>query len=81
MSDWHLRLSRDRKAIKADLQIFQTDPELSRMIDLPRLVKLVDNWPNETVTDGADDRQFYLPVVLPMALQVAQFVRRVSGRN
>ena len=81
LSDWHLRLSRDREAIRADLQLFQTDPEISRMIDLPRLKTLVDNWPNETITDESDDRQFYLPVVLPMALQVAHFVRKVSGRN
>ncbi len=81
VSDWHLRLTRDQAEIQSELELFETDPETSEMIDLRRLKELVDNWPEGSVVDKKDDRWFYLPVVLPMALQIGHFVRKVSGRN
>ncbi len=81
VSDWHLRLTRDQAEIKSELALFETDPDVRDMIDLRRLQEVVDNWPEETVVNEMDDRRFYLPVVLPMALQIGHFVRKVSGRN
>jgi len=80
-SDWHLRLTRDLPRIRDDLKALAEDPDTARMIDIPRLQALVDDWPDHTITDSADDRRFFLPVNLPLALQVGRFVQRVKGTN
>lgn len=81
MSDWHLRQTRDLPRMRADLKSLAADPDTSRMIDIPRLQALLDDWPSCTVTDLTDDRRFFLPVNLPLALQVGRFVHRVKGLN
>ena len=81
VSDWHVRLTRDLPRIRADLKSLAADPDTARMIDIPRLEALLDDWPAHTVTDGMDDRRFFLPVNLPLALQVGRFVQRVNGVN
>ncbi|MEZ5819112.1 MAG: asparagine synthase-related protein [Hyphomicrobiaceae bacterium] len=78
-SDWHLRMTRDLPSMRSQLHEFAQDPCISEMIDLPRLQRLLDDWPNETVID--DDRQFYLPVIVPLALQVGRFMQRANLRR
>ena len=80
-SDWHLRMSRDRARMRADLAALARDPDTARMIDIPRLEALLEGWPAHTVTDGEDDRRFFLPVNVPLALQAGRFVQRVKGTN
>ncbi len=80
-SDWHLRLTRDLPRIREDLKALAEDRDTAGMIDVPRLQALVDDWPEHTITDGADDRRFFLPVNLPLALQAGRFVQRVKGTN
>ena len=80
-ADWHLRMSRDLPAMRREVSLIADDPDLSRMIDVDLLRKLLDEWPESTITDLADDRVFQLPVILPMTLQIARFVQREKGVN
>lgn len=79
--DWRLRMTRDLDQMKTDLARMGEDGELGRMIDVPRLLALLDDWPQETVVDPQDDRRFYLQVNLPMAMQVGRFMQLVKGTN
>jgi asparagine synthase (glutamine-hydrolysing) len=80
-SDWHLRMTRDLPRMREDLKQFSADPDIARMIDIPRLEALLDDWPDQTVTKRDDDRSFFLPVHVPLALQAGRFVQRVKGVN
>ena len=80
--DWHVRLGRDRDRMRADLRSLAGDPDTARMIDVPRLTAMIDGgWPEQTVVDYDDDRRFFLPVNVPLALQAGRFVQRVKGIN
>ncbi len=81
MSDWHVRLTRELPRMRADLKQLAHDPDIARMIDIPRLEALLQNWPTQTVTDFKDDRRFYLPMNLPQTLQIGHFVQGVKGLN
>lgn len=80
-SDWHLRMSRDLNRMKADLAAMAEDPELGRMIDIGRLQAMLDDWPAASVTEPGDYRRFYLPVNVPMAMQIGRFVQIERGAN
>ncbi len=82
VSDWHVRLSRDRARMRADLDVIARDADLARMIDVPRLQKLLnEDWPERTIVAYDDDRRFFMQVNLPLALQAARFIQRVKGTN
>jgi len=80
-ADWHLRMTRDLPKMQKDLEHMADDADLSRMVDIRKLRGLLENWPDQTVTDLKDDRLFQLPVNIPMTYQVARFVQRVKGVN
>ena len=79
--DWHCRMTRDLPRIKKDLDRLEADPNTARMIDIPRLRRLLDDWPERTVISRFDDRSFFLPVIVPMTLAAGHFVRWVNGAN
>ena len=80
-ADWHSRMTRDLPRMQKDLEHMAEDADLSRMVDIPKLRGLLDDWPEHTITDLKDDRYFQLPVNIPMTYQVARFVQRVKGVN
>lgn len=80
-SDWHLRMTRDLDRMKADLERMSQDPDLARMMDIPRLQSMLEDWPDRTVVDASDYRRSYLLVNVPMALQIGRFVQIVKGSN
>ena len=44
-ADWFVRLTRERKQITAELNRLTGNPEVSSIIDLQRLIRVVDHWP------------------------------------
>ena len=80
-ADWHFRMTKDLDRMKADLTTMAQDRDLARMIDIPRLRALLDDWPEQTVVDSGDDRRFYLPGKIPMAMQIGRFVQLTKGSN
>jgi len=81
VADWHHRMTRDLPRLKGDLERLAMDRDTSRMIDIPRMRQLLDDWPQETVVSRYDDRTFFLPVNVPLTLAAGRFVRWVKKVN
>ena len=80
-ADRHLNLTRDLDRMKADVAAIAADGDLSRMIDVPRLRQMLEDWPARAPLDDPDGRHFQLGINLPMAMQVARFVQLTKGSN
>lgn len=78
-ADWHLRIGRRRSDYLAEFDRLAANDRVARMIDLPRLRALIEDWPDRTDTDP----QVYAPrqFAVPRALLTARFVNYVEGRN
>jgi asparagine synthase (glutamine-hydrolysing) len=51
-ADWFARLTRERKQIAAELNRLTGNPEVSSIIDLPRLIEVLDHWPERQLKRG-----------------------------
>jgi asparagine synthase (glutamine-hydrolysing) len=79
-ADWHLRLGRQRTKMFEEIDRLATDPKMVAMLDLPRLRRALENWPDETpIGDGPIEQT--LQLALTRALSTARFVRYVEGKN
>jgi asparagine synthase (glutamine-hydrolysing) len=77
-ADWHVRLGRDRAALRAELDRAAADAGLAQVLDTGRLGKALDAWPDETPSGAQRD---LLQLALPRALTTARFIRSVHGTN
>jgi asparagine synthase (glutamine-hydrolysing) len=77
--DWHARLKPHAGSILAEIDAMGADGDVSAMLDLPRLRRLVAVLPD---TDPADHaaRLAYV-VALPIAVAAARFIAYGKGRN
>ena len=78
-ADWFVRLTRERKQITAELKRLSGNPEVSSIIDLPRLIRVVDHWPERQPEPWTTDEQ--LLSWIPQALGAANFIETVTGVN
>ena len=78
-SDWHLRLSRRREDLLAEIGRLEEDKQLSEMLDLPRMRAALEDWPTQTETDR--HKALAREMAVPRALLTARFVKFVEGRN
>jgi asparagine synthase (glutamine-hydrolysing) len=78
-ADWHLRLSRRRADMLAELARLAADERMAAMLDLPRLRAALEDWPDETEVEWRDytAREY----TVPRALLTARFINYVEGRN
>ncbi len=78
-ADWHERLTASRDEIKDSLERLNHDPVAARLLDLPRLRELVENWP----ADGweTDETTYRYRVALLRAISMGSFLRYASGTN
>lgn len=77
--DWHLRLGRERPALRRQFEAWREVPEIAGLIDIERMTGLIDDWPEHTDWDPAVVGP--RGMALPRALNAARFVDFVSGRN
>ena len=77
--DWHLRIGRVRGELIDELDRMAADPDIAAMIDLPRLRKLLTEFPAEDTSDLA----IALPYLtaIPMGMSAARFIAYAKGRN
>ena len=81
-ADWHLRISRELPRYRSQVDRLADDPDMRRRLDIPRLRRLIDNWPDRTPTSTADYGEFWLAIGgLSRALSTARFIDWVGGRN
>ena len=78
-ADWHLRIGRRRADYLATLEQIERDERLSPMIDVPRLRKVLEEWPESTEVQirAYSTREF----AVPRGLLTARFINFVEGRN
>jgi asparagine synthase (glutamine-hydrolysing) len=78
-ADWHERLTVDRYRIAAELERLDACPPAVKAIDLPRLHRLVADWP----TGGWERDEVMAPYrsALLRAISAGHFLRRATGSN
>jgi asparagine synthase (glutamine-hydrolysing) len=79
-ADWHVRLSRQREDLMAELERLEADPAMAYRLDLPRLRATLEAWPSET---PVDDPQLVAAMqwAVSRGLTGARYVRYFEGRN
>ena len=78
-ADWHEWLTAVRNGIAAEIERLDACPAATRALDLPRLHRLVENWP----ADGWERDQVYGSYRLALARGISKghFLRRTTGAN
>jgi asparagine synthase (glutamine-hydrolysing) len=76
---WFRRLDRQRETIAADLERFEASPLCRQVIDLPRLKRLIDEWPADE--HAAQKRKLEFCSALMHGVHVGRFIRWVEGGN
>jgi len=79
-ADWFPRLTRERERISKEISRLTENPDVSSMIDLPRLAALLDKWPDQEPPEF-NGQSYPLSLSLPQALGAAYFIEVVSGTN
>lgn len=78
-ADWHLRISRQRDALIAELGQLAEDPEMARRLNLARLRQDLVDFPDGTPTDKVSRSR--LQLALTRGLTTARYIRHAEGRN
>jgi asparagine synthase (glutamine-hydrolysing) len=78
-ADWHLRIGRRRREFLDELDGLKSDERIAGMVDIPRLRRALEDWPEQTETDA----QQYFPreFAVPRGLLTARFVKWAESRN
>ena len=76
---WFQRLDMRRAKLAGDVERMADSPLASRLIDVPRMKRILNNWPKDAQT--AEDRGKEVRVGFGRAVHAAQFIRWVEGGN
>jgi asparagine synthase (glutamine-hydrolysing) len=74
---WFDRMSRERSDLLAEVTRFETDELTSRVLDLPRLRRLLETWPSHTPT-GTREVALYRGAI-GTAMMTGAFIRWAGG--
>jgi asparagine synthase (glutamine-hydrolysing) len=77
--DWHEDLTAARDQIAEELDRLQACSAATKAIDVPRLHRLINNWPSSGWEQDAISIPYEL--ALPRAISAGHFLRRVTGAN
>ncbi len=77
--EWFARLTAQRESFAAEIRSLANVPLAAEMLDLPRLQRLIDTWPQDVA--AAEARFFECSVMLPRAIQTGRFIRWSQGGN
>jgi asparagine synthase (glutamine-hydrolysing) len=76
---WFRDLEAKRDGIASDIERLEASPIASRMIDLPRLKRLMHEWPASA--QAAESRKREYRLALWRGINVGRFIRWVEGGN
>jgi len=76
---WFRRMDLRRPELAKEVERLAASPLTSRLIDVPRLKRILDDWPKDDQT--AQMRQYEIRYVLGRGVHVGQFIRWVEGGN
>ena len=79
VADWHEDLTAARNTVVEELDRLEACPAAAATLDLPRLRRLIENWPSA----GWERREVLVPYryTLLNAIAVGHFLRRATGSN
>lgn len=77
--EWFSRISAQRESFAAEIERLAQIPLAAEMLDLPRLNRLIDDWPEDAA--AAEARRFDYAQMLPRAVQVGRFIRWSQRSN
>jgi asparagine synthase (glutamine-hydrolysing) len=78
-ADWFPRLGREREQIAAEVKRLTGNPEVSSIIDLQRVIGVLERWPEKEPSVFSDEQRFLMWI--PQALGTANFIESVTGAN
>ena len=78
-ADWHERLTAARHQLAEELDRLEACAPAARAIDLPRLRRLVENWPESGWEQPEISSSYRLALL--RSISVGHFLRRASGAN
>jgi asparagine synthase (glutamine-hydrolysing) len=76
---WFSMLDARRNDIAADIERLEGSPQASRLIDLPRLKRLMAQWPKDA--NEAEGRMSDYRLALARGVHVGRFIRWIEGGN
>ena len=76
---WFRALNARREDIAADIERLEASPSASRLLDLPRLKRLLAQWPKDE--NEAERRRGEYRLALARGVHVGRFIRWVEGGN
>jgi asparagine synthase (glutamine-hydrolysing) len=76
---WFRNLNARRNDVAAELERLEASPLASRLIDLPRLKRFMQQWPEDE--NAAEKRRYELRLALTRGVHVGRFIRWVEGGN
>jgi asparagine synthase (glutamine-hydrolysing) len=76
---WFRALNETRDDFAADIDRLEASPLASRLIDLPRLKRLMARWPKDA--NEAEGRMSEFRLALARGVHVGRFIRWVEGGN
>ena len=76
---WFRALNARRADVVQDIERIEASPLASRLIDLPRLKRLLDQWPEDE--QAAEFRRHEYKLALARGVHVGHFIRWVEGGN
>ena len=77
--DWHARMTTEREEMRRVLEIARTHAFLGEILDIERLLALIDEWPEHPGHDIETDWPRIL--ALPRAILAARFIGHLENRN
>ena len=78
-ADWHLRTSRSLPRIREEIRQWRSDPAVACRLDLDRLSRAVDTWPERTPLSHRDHPDYGIVAGgLERTLAVGRFIRYVE---
>jgi asparagine synthase (glutamine-hydrolysing) len=79
-ADWFNRLSRERLLIAEEVKRFARNGDVASIVDVRRLIDIVDNWPDSPPPDYGQTA-YPLLWAIPQAIGTARFIENVTGSN
>jgi asparagine synthase (glutamine-hydrolysing) len=76
---WFRALGAQREDISRDLERMEASPLARRMIDIPRLKRLMDEWPKDEQAAQSHAREYQR--LLTRGVHIGRFIRWVEGGN
>jgi asparagine synthase (glutamine-hydrolysing) len=78
-ADWYQRLTRERNRIADEVKRLATNPQVASMLDMQRLISILDNWPDSQPVEYTAEEKHLLAV--PDALGMAYFIENMTATN